>query len=283
MADTINIPITPSDGWVLVPDAGDVFVTFSKPLEYVLSENPPLDTLFGHHLKTFEVLNFGSDTENLYVRGEGTIVLTQSSALKPGGEPRPEGLYTGLRATTVAFYSEQNKKNGTEWEASRRVTDVASGQKLYSVIKVGSVHPIDLKSRILGATGAGVIGRIYELYPSDIDSFDTPDPWYNLRFDLADPTVNQPDTLLYTEANVTFSGGQSVSDFAVPARKRGADLHQETSSQNQAAGIPASPVGSSRVVYEDKMLLLEIESLDVQNVTASLEIYEGELDLPIGG
>lgn len=65
------------------------------------------------------------------------------------GEASPEGLYTGLRAETQQTYDEANKKNGTQWEESRRVTGVTLGQKLYSIIRTGTM-PIDLKSRELG-------------------------------------------------------------------------------------------------------------------------------------
>jgi hypothetical protein len=65
------------------------------------------------------------------------------------GESSPVGLYEGTRAETQQSYDEANKKNGTQWEASRMVTGVALGQKLYSIIKTGAM-PIDLKSRELG-------------------------------------------------------------------------------------------------------------------------------------
>ena len=192
-----------------------------------------------------------------------------------------EAAFKGLRALNIQFYDESNKKLGLQWEASRRITGVANGAKLYSVIIVGSNNPIDLKSLVLGATGSGVIGRIYELQPEDIDTLGTPDPWYNMRFDLADPRVNQPDTQLYVEAEVTFAGGVPASTFATDARKRGADLISETSSLNRVKGFLAQSTGSNRIIYQDKIVLLEIESLDAdQNISARLEIYEGGLDLP---
>lgn len=193
----------------------------------------------------------------------------------------PDGTNAGLRALNVQFYDESNKKLGSQWEASRRITGVANNAFLYSVLRIGSTYPIDLKSRTLGATGAGVIGRIYELYPEDILSFGTPDPWYNMRFDKADPATYQPDAEIYPEPQVTFVGGQTASSFAIPSRKRGADLFEETSSQNQSKGFTSKQAGSNRIFYQNRIALLEIQSLDSQNINARLEMFEGFLDLPL--
>lgn len=194
----------------------------------------------------------------------------------------PDGAYKGFRAQNVQSYDESNKKLGTQWEASRRIVAATLGGKYYSIIKVGSTYPIDLKSRVIGATGAGVIGRIFELQPSDITAYGTPDPWYNMRFDLANPAVNQPDTKLYVESAVTFAGGKTGATLATLARKRGADLIGETNAQNQAKGFLPQATGSNRIIYQDKIALLELESLEAaQNISARLEIYEGGLDLPL--
>lgn len=204
-----------------------------------------------------------------------SVTKTQSSTA-------PDGAYSGERAINIQFYDESNKKLGSQWEASRRVVGVADGAKLYSIIKIGSTYQVDLKSRSLGATGSGVIGRIYELFPDDIESYGDKDPWYNMRFDLANPALYQPETELYLASNIVFSGGQTASDFATIARKRGADLYEETTDQNQGTGFTIKLVGSNRIFYQDKIALLEIESLDAaQNISARLEIFEGYLDLPI--
>lgn len=186
----------------------------------------------------------------------------------------------GKESLMVQSTKEAASKLGKEWEASRRIESVSSGDKLYSVLVVGGNHPINLKSRILGSTGSGLVGRIYELQPSDIALLGTPDDWYNMRFDMSDPSTNQPETAIYIAGEVTFAGGVSAESFATEANKRGADLIQETNSQNQAKGSNAEAVGSDRILYPGNIALLEIESLDAQNISARLEIYEGELDLP---
>lgn len=220
------------------------------------------------------------DGWNVYAYTEADGVKIEIVNLK---DPSiPEGAFYGERAMTIQGYPEINKKRGLEWEASRRVLNVDNGQKLYSIIRVGSKNPIDLKSRILGATGSGVIGRIYELFPADIDTWGNPDPFYNMRFDLANPAMYQPDTKIYVEANVRFAGGLTAADFATDARKRGADIDAETNPQKQGTGFLAIPTGSNRILYQDSIALLEIQSLDAaQNVNARLEIYEGPLDWPL--
>lgn len=90
------------------------------------------------------------------------------------GEASPDGLYTGLRAETLQTYDE----NGTQWEASRRLTGATNGQKYYSIIKTG-LMPVDLKQRELGFTGNGVIGRIYIGFTPV--TLPAPDPVYNMR------------------------------------------------------------------------------------------------------
>lgn len=187
------------------------------------------------------------------------------------GEASPDGLYTGLRAITIQPYDEPNKKNGTQWEASRRVTGVTSGQKLYSIIKTGAM-PVDLKSRELDFTGNGVIGRIYVGFTPV--TLPAPDPVYNMRH-----------------------GGQAARDFELYAiasphaswatlstsntLRIGADLILEGNTANQSKGLPLKAAGSNRILdLPDTEYLLEIEPLDAQNISARLEMYNGWLDLP---
>jgi hypothetical protein len=274
----------PADEWVLLPITKSAFIHHRSGkglVIYCQSPNEPSDFLAFDDSTLGKVVPVGMvvDGEFIYARSLNQPSVIVVSNRESSGSP--DGSFSGLRARNVQDYNESNKKLGTQWEASRRVTSVGSGVKLFSIMKVGSNYPIDLKSRILGATGSGVIGRAYELYPEDIASYGTPDPWYNMRFDLADPSVNQPEVKLYTEAQVAFVGGVPASTFATLARKRGADLIGETNSQNQAKGFIAQPTGSNRIIYQDKIVLLEIESLDAQNIGARLEVYEGGLDLPL--
>jgi len=180
------------------------------------------------------------------------------------GEASPDGLYTGLRAETQQTYDEANKKNGTQWEASRRLTGASAGQKFYSIIKTG-LMPVDLKQREIGFTGNGVIGRIYIGFTPV--TLPAPDPVYNMR-----------------------KGGEATRDFELYAistaptdlgTKIGADLIIEGNTANQSKGLALRGVGSNRILsLPNTEYLLEIESLDSQNISARLEMYNGWLDLP---
>lgn len=186
------------------------------------------------------------------------------------GESSPDGLYLGLRAETQQGYDEANKKNGTQWEASRRIIGVALGQKLYSIIKTGSM-PIDLKSRELGFTGKGVIGRIYVGFTPV--ALPTPDPVYNMRNGLQAPR----DFELYATP-LPHSSWATLSESGL---RVGADLILEGNTANQSKGASLKPTGSNRILdLPNTEYLLEIESLDTQNISARLEMYNGWLDLP---
>lgn len=188
------------------------------------------------------------------------------------GEGAPDGLYTGLRAETQQTYDEANKKNGTQWEASRRIEGVASGQKVYSIIKTG-VMPIDLKSRELGFTGNGVIGRIYVGFTPV--TLPDPDPVYNMRKGGEEAR----DFELYAIASPHASWLNLATD--TNNLRVGADLILEGNIANQSKGSSLKATGSNRILsLPNTEYLLEIESLDVQNISARLELYNGWLDLP---
>lgn len=158
--------------------------------------------------------------------------------------------------------NEANKKNGTQWEVSRRLVGASIGQKFYSIIKTGAM-PVDLKRRGLGYTGDGVIGRIYVGFTPV--TLPAPDPVYNLR----DGIQAVRDFELYSIAT-------APADLGI---KIGADLILEGTSSNQGKGKPLTPVGSGRILDPNTEYLLEIESLDAQNISDRLEMYNDWLDL----
>lgn len=181
----------------------------------------------------------------------------------------------GLQAECTQPYREMNAKRGNEWEASKEFPATVLGQKFHTVIKVGSTYPIDLKARVLGSNGVGVIGRIFEIQDSDV-TLGTSDPWYNFRLDIS----TQPDAILCTGGNVTFI--TPVEELTIPANKRGADIIFRSNAQQTAKGVPLAPQGANRIIYQNRLALLEIESLDAQSqlIQSYLEIYEGILDYP---
>lgn len=182
----------------------------------------------------------------------------------------------GIRGWCVQSFGDMNKKKGIEWEASRSVALAAIGTKVYSLIVVGS-STVTLKSRILGATGAGLFGRAYIIQPSDVDlTLATPDPWYNFRTSYFG---TQPLVKLYPGTEITFV--TPVVNLAVPANKIFADINAITNAQNQAAGVVPQNFASDHILEPGDYILLEIESFDAaQTGTAGVEISEGELDYP---
>lgn len=177
----------------------------------------------------------------------------------------------GVNAFIIQFYNEVNKKRGLEWEASRSIPFTAVGDKVYSVISVGAEY-VDLKSRILGATGGGVIGRAYRISAIDVE-LGTPDKWYNYNSAI----TGQPLTGLYAGGEITFL--TPVIDLAVEANKLHADIFAITNVQNQGKGFTPTTFGGNHILNPDDVVLLEIESFDAtQTATAKIDIYEGGLD-----
>ncbi len=177
----------------------------------------------------------------------------------------------GENAFIVQFYNEVNKKRGLEWEASRSINFSSKGDKVYSVIAVGAEY-VDLKSRILGATGGGVIGRAYRISDSDV-SLGNPDKWYNYNSFV----TGQPLAGLYAGSEITFL--TPVVDLAVEANKLHADIFAITNVQNQGKGFTPTTFGGNHILNPNDVVLLEIESFDsTQAATAKIDIYEGGLD-----
>lgn len=276
MSDTVNIPIQKSSGWILIPNTGDAFITFSKAMEYVISENPPLESLFGHHLRTFEILTFGSDTENLYVRGEGVVVLTQSSAINKGGEPRPEGLYTGRRAQTVAFYPEQNVKNGLQYyirkaypllDAIKGLGPIASGESQYITFTT-TTKKVLFKSRIVS-----FIGEEFNIELFNTPVIDTPGTQMTVRnYNGVSPV---PTTVsVFKDVTVTSEGTplDDEPEYYFGAAATGRSI---------ASSIPS---GRERVLPENTTFLIKITNSGKGSGRFQYfgDWYEGEPDLPVG-
>lgn len=180
-------------------------------------------------------------------------------------------LEKGKTAFTMQFYNEVNKKLGAEWEASRSIGLDNVGDKVYSIIKVGAKH-VDLKSRILGATGGGVIGRAYKISDTDV-TLGNPDKWQNYNSSIA----GQPLTGLYAGSEITFI--TPVVDLAIEANKTHADIFALTNIQNQGKGFTPTSFGGNHILNPNDVILLEIESFDAaQTATAKVDIYEGDLD-----
>ncbi|WP_277593612.1 hypothetical protein [Pseudomonas chlororaphis] len=176
-------------------------------------------------------------------------------------------IVNGLRAITTQTYDECNKKSGNQWEASRLITIESSAPEnnAYSIILTGS-KPVDLKSRVLGYSGLGVIGRIYK---APTYTGGTTNQWFNMNPRYV---ASQPEAVLLTGFSLTSNG-----------TKCGADIFGIGPASQQSRGSTPHEFGSNRILDEpNTAYLLEIESIDPgsQSVMARLEMYEGGLDLP---
>lgn len=173
----------------------------------------------------------------------------------------------GRRRFCVQSSDEMNKKRGCQWEASRGINVTVAGTKYYSILKAGPTLPIDLKSRVLGATGAGVIGRVYNITGADYTG-GTPDAVYNMRPSLG--------VVLQAQLLTGFTLVTPVTSLT----KRGADIFLRVNAQGHIGGFTPDEFGSNRIIEPNEQILLEIESLAIQYVTARVEFYEGPLDYP---
>lgn len=180
----------------------------------------------------------------------------------------PDGAFTGRRAMIQQTYDEINKKRGAQWEASRLVTIASNSpaSNAYSILLTGS-KPVDLKARTLGYTGLGVVGRIYE---GPAYTGGTIDPWFNMNTAYL---AGQPEA-------------QLIVGFALAGNgtKCGADIIAVGPTSQQSRGSIVHEYARNRILPKpNTAYLLEIASLDhaSQQVSARLEIYEGDLDWPL--
>lgn len=178
-----------------------------------------------------------------------------------------QNIALGLRANCVQFYDEMNKKRGRQWEASREISGTL-GSKHYSILKAGSVYPVDLKSRVLSATGEGIIARVYNITSANYTG-GTQDAVHNMR-----PSIG---VVLGAQLLTGFTLTTPVANLT----KRGADLSLRVNSQGAQGGFTPAGFGSNRFIEPNEQILLEIESLGVQTIFARLEFYEGGLDFPL--
>lgn len=165
----------------------------------------------------------------------------------------------------VQFYDESNRKLGSQWGASRRIVGATAGGKYYSILKTRTL-PIDLKARIFSYTGDGIIARFWTWFPPV--TLPTQEPVYSKR-----------------SAKAAFRDFDLYALAAAPASqltwiKWSEDLFLEGSASNQNNGVVAVAAGQGRIIDPNTEVLLEIESLSAQNISATLAMFNGLLDLP---
>jgi hypothetical protein len=164
---------------------------------------------------------------------------------------------------SVQFYDESNRKLGGQWGASRRIVGATAGGKYYSIIKTRTL-PVDLKARIFSYTGDGVIARLYTGFTPQ--ALPAPEAVYCKR--PSKPAFRDFD--LYALSAAPASLGTKWSE----------DLFLEGNTSVQGRGSQLVSAGQGWIIDPNTELLLEIESLSAQNISATLAMFNGLLDLP---
>lgn len=178
----------------------------------------------------------------------------------------PSAALRGEAALNVQFYDESNRKLGSQWGASRRIVNAALNQKFHSILKTRTL-PLDLKARIFSYTGAGVIARFYTGFTPQV--LPTAEPMYSLR----------PGAAAFRDFDLyVLPAPLPIGQVGTPWSY---DLFLEGAAQVQGKGAVNAPAGIGWVVEPQREILLEIESLDAQNISATLVAFNGLLDLPI--
>lgn len=177
----------------------------------------------------------------------------------------PDGAFTGERAINVQFYDESNRKLGSQWGASRRITGATNGQKFHSILKAGTL-PIDLKAREFTFTGKGIIARFYTGFTRG--ALPTEEAVY----------CGRPKFPAFKDFSL-YAIATPISPANIGTRWN-YDLYLEGNETNQGEGSPSIPAGKGWVIDPGEEVLLEIESLDSQNISATLVLFNGLLDLP---
>jgi len=271
MSNTLNISVTPGEGWKSVATEIDGFFTGTSSCEYCIHSSQPADSFIGHRLSSFEPKRFGLDSgESLYVRTtyNSTVVVTEDSiesylASNDGGESAPNGLYEGRRSITAQSYVEANSKLGTQHEGSTLLSAVPALANNDTIFLTGSL-PVALKGRVVSYTGSGVSTFIYE---APAYTGGTPAPYQNAS--AINPVAGLSQIIV----------GATISDDGTLVF---APEHLIGNESNQGKGVTGTVVGREKLLKPNTAYLLRLSSLDSQpqDITSLLTWYEGELDLP---
>lgn len=177
----------------------------------------------------------------------------------------------GLRAHTVQFYDEINKKRGLQWAASRIILNAPASTGVintagvyYSIIRTGS-KPIDLKRREFARTGRSIVADIFE---NPTYTGGTPDLVYNAN-GITGATAFKFDLL------VGFTLTAEGTKFAPTIYALGPD-------SQQSAGHDTALYGSNYILAPNTSYLLKFYSSDtqLQDIAVRIEGFEGDLDTP---
>lgn len=244
----------------------------AKVIRSVTPPNPSSNSgvALGAGDMTGSYLEIPSGSAEVWVRGKGLILTVDV-----GQDPVPDGLYSGLRAMTIQSYDEANKKNGTQWSASRRLPTAAQNVHNLSIIKTGA-KPIDLKRREFAFSGEGLVADIFE---SPVYTGGTVDPVYN-----SNGMVTQGfDFQLLVGFSITGGNGSGDTFPINYGTKFAPSIYAIGPKSNQGKGVATALYGSNYILAPNKSYLLVFYSIDpaTQDIAARVEGYNGLLDLPL--
>lgn len=156
-------------------------------------------------------------------------------------------------------YSERANKAGALFTASRRVTDVAGGSNLDSVLITGTRQVI-FNQRIIGYTGKGVIASIYRA--ANVTGGTESD-------------INNPNDVTPKATTVQVRTGVTVTDLGSLTV---AATYSEGNSSNQGQGNSQAKLGETIIMAPNTTYLLRITSLDTaaQNINAYISWLEDD-------
>lgn len=181
----------------------------------------------------------------------------------------PNGLYDGMRAQTVQFYTEANVKNGVQFylrKAYTLQTPIGSGQSRYLVFSTTSKKVI-FKSRIVSYIGEEFALELFvnpdlsnNGQPITVGNYNGINPVATTVQAYHAPVIVSEGTPLYQEAEYYFGGssaGQRVSN--------------------------SIPEGRERVLPENTTFLIKITNTGSGNGRFQYfgDWYEGDPDLPL--
>jgi hypothetical protein len=176
----------------------------------------------------------------------------------------PSGAFTGGAAMAVQATTEMNAKLGLIYEASRRVTALASGAVLDSILVTGQ-YPVILKSRLLSYTGDGITPEIFE---SPTYTGGAADPYYNLS--RTNPVAS----------DVVLLAGPTLS-VSAPGTKAFADDYLISGGTGATRGGSLRSITAERVLKPNTPYLLRQTMLSAQDIAAYISWYSGPLDVPV--
>lgn len=177
----------------------------------------------------------------------------------------PDGVFSGLRATTFQGYTEANVKNGVQYEVSNNVAALANAANLDTIFITGA-NPVLIKSRLVKFNGTSLLTRVYR---APTYTGGTPVAYFNLN----DRNPVAGGVSILGGANVTAPG----TEFGAPTYDIGSE------GQGNSSLSTYSTFGVERLLRPNTTYLQRItnDSGAAQRVTGFLTWYEGGTDLPL--